>query len=458
MSHPELDRIAKALAGTEFEGRAWLVGGAVRDELLGRKPGSDLDIVVLGDAAKAARLLWEKKVASIPPVTYPRFGTAMVRVGGTGIEFATARKESYHEGSRKPEVEPATIEEDAKRRDFTVNTLMRDIFTGEIIDPLGSGKSDLDKKVLRTPLDPAETFHDDPLRMLRAVRFRRQLAFDPAPGLYEAVKEESARLKIISGERIREELQKMLRLPDGHLCLGELMELGLIRFIAPEFEEGVGMDQGSYHYLDVWEHTLEVVANTDPEDLTLRLAAWMHDVAKPRCRTEEPDGRIRFTGHDKQGADMARTILRRLRFPKDVIEDVALLVRHHMRLPGVGELSDTAARRLMRDLGAQTEPLVRLCEADAKALKKDVRRPDFDEIRAVLHRAAQQTPPDRLKSPLTGEQIMELTGLGPGPDVGKVKRHLSDLVVEGALDPDDIESAERKAIEFAGNRPPDKDV
>ena len=155
---------------------------------------------------------------------------------------------------------------------------------------------------------------------------------------------------------------------------------------------------------------------------------------------------------------MARTILRRLRFPKDVIEDVALLVRHHMRLPGVGELSDTAARRLMRDLGAQTEPLVRLCEADAKALKKDVRRPDFDEIRAVLHRAAQQTPPDRLKSPLTGEQIMELTGLGPGPDVGKVKRHLSDLVVEGALDPDDIESAERKAIEFAGNRTPDKDV
>ena len=458
MPNPELDQIAEALRGTPFDGRAWLVGGAVRDELLGRKAGNDLDIVVIGDAAKAAKILWDKKVASIPPVTYPRFGTAMVRVGQTDIEFATARKESYQEGSRKPEVEPATIEEDAKRRDFTVNTLMRDIFTGEIIDPLGTGKSDLDKKVLRTPLDPAETFHDDPLRMLRAVRFRWQLAFDPAPGLYDAIREESARLKIISGERIREELQKMLALADGHQCLKELMDLRLMHTVAPEFEEGVGMDQGPYHHLDVWNHTLEAVANTDPEDLTLRLAAWMHDVAKPRCRTEESDGRIRFTGHDKQGADMARTILRRLRFPKEVIEDVALLVRHHMRLPGVDELSDTAARRLMRDLGAQTERLVKLCEADAKALKKGLKRPDFDEVRAVLHRAARQTPPDRLKSPLTGEQIMELTGLEPGPEVGKVKRHLSDLVVEGALDPDDLESAERRAIEFAGNRPPDKDV
>ena len=447
MSHPELDRIAAALRGTEFEGRAWLVGGAVRDELLGRPPGNDLDIVVLGDASKAAEILWQRKVSSIAPVTYPRFGTAMVRVGDKQIEFATARKESYDDDSRKPIVEPATVEEDASRRDFTVNTLMRELFSGELIDPLGNGESDLRNKILCTPRDPAETFHDDPLRMLRAVRFRWQLGFEPAPGLYDAVRNEAERLTIISAERIRDELTTMLGLDDGHKCLADLMDLGLMHHIAPEFKAGVGMEQGPYHHLDVWNHTLEVVRSTDPGDLTLRLAAWLHDVSKPQCRTEQ-GGRIKFLGHEQEGAKLAEEILRRLKFPIDECRNVALLVRNHMRFTGIEQFSDTAARRISRDLGDQTERLVLLAEADAAAHEKSVVRPDFNEVRSTLERVAKITPPERLQSPLSGDQIMELTGLPSGAEVGKVKRHLSEMVIEGALDPDDLASARKAALEF----------
>ncbi|MCH7905298.1 MAG: HD domain-containing protein [Armatimonadetes bacterium] len=447
MSHPELGRIAKALRGTEFEGRAWLVGGAVRDELLGRAVGNDIDIVVRGDASKAADILWQKKVASIAPVTYPRFGTAMVRVGHKQIEFATARKESYDDDSRKPTVEPATIEEDASRRDFTVNTLLRDLFSGELVDPLGTGERDLRNKVLRTPRDPVETFHDDPLRMLRAVRFRWQLGFAAAPGLYDAVRNEAERLKIISSERIRDELTIMLGLDDGHKCLADLMDLGLMHHIAPEFETGVGVEQGPYHYLDVWDHTLEVVRNTGSGDLTLRLAAWLHDVAKPQCRTVE-GGRIKFLGHEQEGAKLAEAILRRLTFSLDECKDVALLVLHHMRFTGIEQFSDTAARRILRDLGEQTERLVQLGEADAAAHAENVKRPDFNEVRNVLQRVAEETPPERLQSPLSGDEIMELTGLSAGPKVGKVKHHLSEMVIEGALDPDDMASARTVALEF----------
>ena len=450
MSHPELDRIARALKGTEFEGRAWLVGGAVRDELLGRPVGNDLDIVVLGDSARAAEILWEKKIATIAPVVYPRFKTAIVQIGGKAIEFATARKESYSDDSRKPDVEPATMDDDAKRRDFTVNTLMRDLFTGEFIDPLGTGKPDLATKTLRTPLDPVETFHDDPLRMLRAVRFRWQLAFQPVDGLYEAISKEADRLQIISAERVRDELTKMLALDDGHSCLADLMDLDLLDQFAPEFRAGIGVEQGPYHYQDVWEHTLTVVENTESNDLVLRLSAWLHDVAKPQCKTEQ-DGKIRFLGHEGEGAKTAVEMLRRLAFPLEVGAQVSLLVRNHMRFSGIDHLTDTAARRIWRDIGDQTERLVQLCEADSAAHAEGYRRTDFKEVRETLRRVAEQTPPDRLKSPLSGECIMELTGVEEGPEVGEVKRHLSELVVEGVLDPDDLESAEREAKSFVSN-------
>jgi poly(A) polymerase len=310
---------------------------------------------------------------------------------------------------------------------------------------------DLQHRVLRTPLDPVATFTDDPLRMLRAVRFRWQLEFEPADGLYEAVAECAQRLEIISAERVRDELNKMLALTDGHECLADLMDLGLMRFIAPEFIEGVGMDQGPYHHLDVWSHTVEVVANADPGDLTLRLAALFHDVAKPKCR-EVKDGKTTFYGHDEEGAKMAREIMARLRYPTEQTEAVATLVRHHMRFVGSKDFSESAARRVLRDLGDQTEQLIELCEADSAAHAPGVRTPDYGHIRDVLVRVAERTPIETLDSPITGGRIMEVTGLTEGTEVGRVKRHLADLVIEGKLLPSDTEGAEREAVRFVGNR------
>ncbi len=446
-----LDRIVEALRGSEFEGHAWLVGGAVRDPLLGRKQGNDIDIVVTNEAEKVADHLWKQGVSTHPPVTYPRFGTAMVQVDGSTVEFATARRESYGEESRKPSVQPATIEEDAMRRDFTVNALFRDLFTGELLDPTGKGLHDVQHKKLRTPLDPARTFHDDPLRMLRAVRFRWQLGLEPVDGLYEAIADEASRLEIISAERIQEELTKMLRIPDGQECLADLMDLRLLDVFAPEFRAGVGMDQGPYHDLDVWSHTLEVVGNTDPRDTTLRLAALFHDVAKPVCRKQEGE-RVTFHGHDVEGERITREVLGRLKYPNSTIDDVALLVRHHMRLLGIKDLSDAAARRIWRDLRDQTERFLELCEADSAAHADGVSRPDYGKVRDTLDRVYELTPPEKLDSPISGDRIMEITGVAEGEDVGRIKRHLSEMVIDGKLTPDDIEGAEKEAVRFVGNR------
>lgn len=452
MSKRALQAVKEALDGTEFEGRAWLVGGAVRDRLLGRKVGNDLDIVLTADAAAAAELLWKKKISQIPPVTYPRFGTAMVQVSGANIEFATSRKESYSEDSRKPDVEPATIEEDATRRDFTVNALYQDLFTEEVLDPTNRGRDDLKRKILRTPLDPAKTFFDDPLRMLRAVRFRWQLGFEPAEGLYAAIRQERERLGIISAERIRDELVKMLSLPDGQECLDDLMRLGLLDVFAPEFRAGVGMEQGAYHDLDVWDHTLEVVANTDHRDLTLRLAALFHDVAKPLCVESHADGKVTFYGHETVGAETASSVMDRLKFPHQIRDDVVVLVRSHMRFGGHKQFTDKAARKVLRDVGELTEQLLELCEADRAAHSNAAPQLDFNEIREVLARVAEKTPIEKLCSPLSGDRIMSLTGLPEGEEVGRIKKLLSDLVVEGDLDPDDVEAAEEAAKRAVGNR------
>ncbi|RYG18180.1 CCA tRNA nucleotidyltransferase, partial [bacterium] len=203
-----LDAIRQATQSTAYERDLYLVGGAVRDELLGLPPQADVDLVTTGPVEPLVDLL--RPISSIAPVVYERFGTAMLRIDRTPVELVQARKESYEGGSRKPQVEPATLEDDARRRDFTANALMRRLSDGELIDPTSRGLEDLQAKLLRTPLEPGETFRDDPLRMLRAVRFRWKLGFEPATGLYEAIRENAGRLKIVSEERIRDELRKMI--------------------------------------------------------------------------------------------------------------------------------------------------------------------------------------------------------------------------------------------------------
>jgi len=444
--HPALTAIQSATLGTPFENELWLVGGAVRDELLGLPHNADFDLVTRRDSGDLARMLHEKGISEIGPVTYERFGTAMVRVAGIDIEIVTARRESYDEDSRKPTVEPASYEEDARRRDFTVNTLMRSIHSGELWDPLGKGIDDLKGKVLRTPLDPAATFHDDPLRMLRAVRFRWKLGFQPAPGLYEAIKLAKERLRIISMERIRDELLKMLSLSDAPSCLRDLLDLGLLEIFAPEFLPMVDCEQGKYHHLDVWNHSLLVLQNAGTDDPILALAALLHDVGKPPTRTIDEAGNTRFFGHEAVGASITRDLLRRLKFPQKEVDEVALLVKNHMRLGSAPDFTASAARRLIRDLDGDLERLLQLVEADANGLKAGVKVMNLDPIRQRIAEVGQVTPRNTLESPLSGVEIMEVTGLSPGVEVGRLKGMLTELVLEGELSPDDKTGAKAKLL------------
>jgi len=439
--HPALGRIRQETLGTPYEGDLYLVGGAVRDELLGFPHNTDFDLVTRQSAPDLARFLYERGASEIAPVTYERFGTAMVRVEGIDVELVTARKESYDEHSRKPNVEPATYEEDASRRDFTVNTLMRGVHDGDLKDPLGKGQDDLQARVLRTPLDPAATFHDDPLRMLRAVRFRWKLHFQPAPGLYESIRATRERLRIISLERVRDELLKMLALPDADHALRDLMELGLLDIFAPEFRPMVGCTQGSYHHLDVWDHSLLVLRNAGPADPILALAALLHDVGKPATRFVDDEGNVRFFGHESVGAEMTRELLRRLKLPQREVDLVATLVRNHMRLGSSPEFTAAAARRLVRDLDGEVERLLQLVEADANGLKAGVRVLDLAPIRARLEDVRLATPRETLESPLSGQEIMELRQLPPGREVGRLKQVLTEMVLDGTLAPDDKEGA-----------------
>jgi poly(A) polymerase len=443
--HKALNAIRRATKETPFEGRIWLVGGGVRDPMLGRPEPNDLDLVTDLDAPKLARLLRKKEVSSIAPVIYPRFGTALVRVAGANVELATTRKESYESSSRKPKVEPASLEEDARRRDFTINALFRNLHTDELYDPLGTGLADLKKRLLRSPLAPKTTFRDDPLRMLRAVRLRWALGFEPAPGLYQAIRAERRRLEIISGERIRDELVKMLALPSSYCCLRDLYDLGLLQIFAPELADTVGVEQGSFHHLDVWNHTLLVLKNAGTSDLTVSLAALLHDVGKPATRTIDEKGRIRFFGHEVAGAEIAEKILRRLKFSNEQILPVKKLIKGHMRLTGLPEFTDAAARRLLRDMGDDLERFLKLIEADSRGLKKGVKRMDLGPVRKKLRKVKKAQPKRGFESPLSGKEIMKIAALAEGPEVGRIKNLLREKVLEGEISARD-KSAARELV------------
>lgn len=414
----------------------------MRDELLGRPTRNDVDIVLLGDALQAAEILARAGVASQPPVLYSRFGTAMVRVGDLTVELATARRESYTRESRKPKVEPATLLEDAQRRDFTVNALLRGLWDGQVLDPLDLGLRDLESRVLRTPKEPGRTFSDDPLRMLRAVRFRWQLGgWEFAPGLGESIAKNAYRLEIVSSERIRDELVKMLALADADKALTDLLELGLLARFAPDLAAMRGIEQGDYHHLDAFDHTCLVVRNVGPKDLTLSLAALMHDLGKTRTRIIDDGGKTRFFGHETVGATLAREWLESMRFSGETVENVALLVKNHMRFTGLSHLSPSAARRLIRDMGDQLDRLLALVEADANALKPGVRGLDLGPIRAQIAETLRETPRETLVSPLNGNEISSLTGIETGPEIGQIKRRLTEMVLSGEIKAGDKEAA-----------------
>jgi len=416
-------------AAEDLDLKAWVVGGYVRDKLLGR-PHANPDVVVEnGDALTLARHFAEISGAP-PPVTFERFGTAQVTLPGHLVEFVTARSESYAPDSRKPDVRPATLEEDLLRRDFTINTMLMDT-RGAIHDPLG-GRKDLEARRLRTPADPERTFSDDPLRMLRAIRFVAELGFEPAPDLVPAMRKLKTRLAppVISVERIADELRKMLVSPGPGRALRLLDEADLLEVILPEIAATKGVPQSGYHTHDVFGHTVLTVEGTPP-DLLLRVAALFHDAGKPA--TAKGDGT--FLGHEEVGADIARAALERLRFSLKEIDAVTRLVRLHLRpVFYKSEWTDGAVRRLARDAGPLLERLMALARADIAASAYP--EPEkLDELQSRLD-AVRAERPSRLKPVITGEEIMRIRGIAPGPEVGKIKERLEELVLEGEIPPE----------------------
>jgi poly(A) polymerase len=416
-------------AANDLGVKAWIVGGYVRDHLLGRAQ-PDLDVVVEEGTASQLAARFAQLTGAGPPVTFERYGTAQVTLPGHLVEFVSARSESYPPDSRKPRVRPATLDEDLRRRDFTVNTLLMD-FDGNIHDRLGGARADLDAHILRTPADPIQTFNDDPLRMLRAVRFAAQLGFDLAPDLLPAMRQLSGRLvsPVISVERISDELRKMLLSERPRLALELLDSAGLLEVVLPELAACKGVAQSGYHTHDVYGHTLLAVGLTPP-DLVVRLAAVLHDVGKPATAT--PEGA--FTGHEEVGAGMARAALERLRFPQREIDAVVTLIRLHLRpVYYRSEWTDGAVRRLARDAGVQIERLMALARADigASAYPEPEK---LDELATRLATVLSEKP-TRMAAPIDGEDIMRALGIPPGPAVGRIKERLGELIMDGEIEP-----------------------
>jgi len=443
-----LERIRSATAGTEFEGRIYLVGGIVRDQVMGAPGNEDVDLVLEGDALRLARWLHSRGVSDHPPVVYRRFRTAMLTVAGRQVELVTARSESYDRYSRKPLVQPASLAEDVLRRDFTINTLLRNLHSDQVLDLTGLGLSDIKRRIIRTPLDPVRTFDDDPLRMLRAVRFAARLGFDIEPETYAALSTCAERLAIISKERIRDEFTKTLMSPYAVRGIEMLLETGLLAQFAPELLAMKAVEQNKYHLFDCWTHTVKTLdALPTGTGLTVRLAALFHDVGKPETRTMDANGEAHFYGHQNVGASSAARALRRLRFSNDQIETVRALVELHLR-PGAynAEWSDSAVRRLMRDAGPLLDDLFVLSEADSAASNPQLIHPDYPALEGRIAAVKAHLGVEQIRSPLDGHEIIKLLRIKPGPRVREVKEFLVEEVLEGRLRPEDKDAATESVL------------
>ena len=447
--NPAIETIREATSGTPYEGKLHLVGGIVRDKVMGRPLAEDVDIVLEGDALELARFLHEKGIAEHRPVTYPRFGTAMVSIKGHTVELVSARRESYLPESRKPDVEAAGLYDDMLRRDFTINTLLENLHTGEVLDLTGQGRADIEAGIIRTPTEPETTFYDDPLRMLRAIRFAVRLGFEIEAKTWEAIVRDAERLNIISKERIRDEFAKIILSERPVRGLRMLKESGLLKQFAPELLGTQGVTQDGGHIYDVWEHTLQALESLTPQaDLTLRLAVLFHDVGKPLTKTSDGKGHSHFYGHEELGAEMTRKVLHRLRLPLSAVSRVARLVSLHMRIGEYsGRWSDAAVKRLMRDAGMDMADLITLAEADRMGANPDASTANLLELEQRMESILLKLPIAELRSPLNGREIMELLDIAPGTKVKEVKNFLIEEILEGRLDLKDKDTARKMVLD-----------
>ena len=448
-----LGSIATVFGRAGFE--IFLVGGSVRDRLLGRA-SKDVDLTTNARPPDIKRLLRQAKPDSLYDIG-ARFGTVGAIFGEVRVEITTYRTEWYpEEESRHPEVEFGDrLEDDLARRDFTINAIAQDIGTGRIEDPHG-GVADLAKTTLRAVGIPAERFHEDPLRMLRAVRLATQLKFEIERKTAAAIKDNAGRLQFISGERIRDELMKILVSDRPGQGIMSMFGLGLIRFVMPELAELASTDQDERHqHKDVLTHTLQVVGGV-PAEPVIRLAALLHDIGKP-ATMKVANGKVQFHGHEIVGARLARKILERLRLDKATIQAVTDLVAWHMRSNLYeSDWSDGAVRRYMRDVGVRRAQLLTLSRADitsyrARRIEVGLRR--VAELEARCDLLAGQADVDKMDSPLDGADLMELFGREPGPWIKPIKEYLLGLVLDGDLEQGDKKAATRLAKKFVAAGP-----
>lgn len=448
IKNKHLERIGKLADKKGY--RIFLVGGSVRDSLLGRDD-ADIDIMVAGDGIKFANEAG-KELGKEPDAVYSNFETALVKTGDVKIEFASARKESYERDSRKPSVEQATVEEDLSRRDFTINALAaglnKDNF-GDIID-LYNGLEDLRSGIIRTPLDPEKTFDDDPLRIMRAIRFASKLNFEIEERTFEAIKKMRGRLKdeVVSQERITNEFLQILMTEKPSTGLDLLYKSGVMEIIFPEIAQLEGVDQRKdYHHKNVFYHTLKVVDNisTNTDDVWLRFAALVHDIAKPRTKKFVEGTGWTFHGHEDLGARMMKKIFMKLKLPMTKLDYVEKLVRMHLRpIPLASEIvTDSAIRRLAAEAGEELEDLLTLCRADITSKNPEKVSRILNNYNIVEKKILEVQEKDQLRnfqSPVRGDEIMKICGIPPGRTVGIIKHKIEEAILEGEI-PNEHEAA-----------------
>lgn len=421
----------------------YVVGGYVRDLLL-KKDSKDIDFVCVGSGIALAKHV----AANLGPKTkitvYKNFGVAMIRYKDMDLEFVGARKESYNRDSRKPVVEDGTLEDDQNRRDFTINAMaisLNDGSFGELVDPF-DGVSDLRRKIIKTPLDPNVTFSDDPLRMIRAIRFASQLNFDIDPDTFDAIIKNKNRIKIVSGERIIDELNKIILSPKPSYGFQLLHASGMLTLIFPELANMHGVEKidGKGHK-DNFYHTLKVLDNVAlrSNDLWLRWAAILHDIAKPATKRFDPKVGWTFHGHEDKGARMVPRIFKRMKLPlHEKMKFVQKLVRLHLRPIALVQdtVTDSALRRLLFEAGEDLEALMLLCRADITSKNDEkVKRflANFDKVEQKLYDVEERDKVRSFQPPVSGEVIMEYFDIKPGKEVGQIKDAIKEAIMEGDI-------------------------